>query len=356
MHHFLYDGHGSTRALLNSSGGIVSGEVYSYDAFGNPIGFVPSTALTSILYSGELTDATGLQYLRARYYDPATGTFNRLDPFAGNMNDPQSLHKYLYAHADPINGIDPTGESAALSFLAVIGARLRNAVAVMGTFQKIRWSIYAMVGAYTASLGVYSAYTAFGYPSLIPFNAGGLPSAHLPVSVFDEVDYRKYEANVYRALMRTLSSSGNSANTAKAKTGARRIAEAFVEMVKRNNNDGPGGWWQSVDGSGPNCSSYAGLTMGSLIDPVIQQSGWKVRVHYDIKKGGYPQHATFGYEKWRCVPLHSVVSVTYQGRIANGKISTPDWIFDPWANNKPDIFPYSEFQNVWPIPEVDPNL
>jgi RHS repeat-associated protein len=49
----------------------------------------------------------GQQYLRARYYDPATGRFNRLDPFFGNLNNPRSLHKYLYTHADPVNMNDP---------------------------------------------------------------------------------------------------------------------------------------------------------------------------------------------------------------------------------------------------------
>jgi RHS repeat-associated protein len=75
-----------------------------------PIGFTLANALTTLLYSGEMTDQlTGLQYLRARYYNPATGTFNRLDPFAGNFRDPQSLHKYLYTHGDPVNGSDPSG-------------------------------------------------------------------------------------------------------------------------------------------------------------------------------------------------------------------------------------------------------
>jgi hypothetical protein len=32
-----------------------------------------------------------------------------LDLLSGNMQDPQSLHKYLYVHGDPVNGIDPTG-------------------------------------------------------------------------------------------------------------------------------------------------------------------------------------------------------------------------------------------------------
>ncbi len=68
------------------------------------------SAGTSMLYAGEQFD-TSLQmyYNRARYYDQNIGRFNRMDPFAGNNQDPQSLHKYLYVHANPINNIDPTG-------------------------------------------------------------------------------------------------------------------------------------------------------------------------------------------------------------------------------------------------------
>jgi RHS repeat-associated protein len=109
--YFTLDGHGSTRALTDFVGAIV--ELYSFDAYGNAIGFDPSVALTEFLYSGEQFDSKiGQQYLRQRYYNPVTGRFNRLDPFFGNLNDPQSLHKYLYTHTDPINGIDPTGTSA----------------------------------------------------------------------------------------------------------------------------------------------------------------------------------------------------------------------------------------------------
>jgi RHS repeat-associated protein len=107
----LYDGHGSTRLLVD---GLSVVDRYAYDAFGNMLsgtGLVSdrSAALTSLLYSGERTDQTGLQYLRARYYDPRTGRFNRLDPFAGNTQDPLSLHKYLYANADPVQFVDPSG-------------------------------------------------------------------------------------------------------------------------------------------------------------------------------------------------------------------------------------------------------
>jgi RHS repeat-associated protein len=114
---FMYDGHGSTRALLDAAAAIV--QTFAYDAYGNHLtatGLTSATAAyTNLLYSGEWTLPTGLQYLRARYYNPSTGRFNRLDPFAGNKNDPQSLHKYLYTHANPVMGIDPLGNSLTLS-------------------------------------------------------------------------------------------------------------------------------------------------------------------------------------------------------------------------------------------------
>ena len=74
---------------------------------GNP---ADTSGSTSLLYAGEQFD-TDLQqyYLRARFYDPINGRFNRTDPFAGTPHDPQSLHKYHYCHANPVNGIDPSG-------------------------------------------------------------------------------------------------------------------------------------------------------------------------------------------------------------------------------------------------------
>lgn len=121
----LHDGHGSTRVLLDGNetdAAFMVLQRYAYEAFGNMLGdngmVQASAALTTLLFSGEQTDATGLQYLRARYYNPSSGRFNRLDPFAGNLLDPQSLHKYLYTHADPVNNIDPTGEFSLVGTLA----------------------------------------------------------------------------------------------------------------------------------------------------------------------------------------------------------------------------------------------
>ncbi|GAC1541210.1 MAG: hypothetical protein NVS3B12_28620 [Acidimicrobiales bacterium] len=58
--------------------------------------------------SGQYTDAeTGLIYLRARYYDPATAQFLSRDPLTAMTGAP-----YSYAADNPLNNTDPTGLDA----------------------------------------------------------------------------------------------------------------------------------------------------------------------------------------------------------------------------------------------------
>lgn len=126
---FHADGRGSTRILTNLAAAIATyagfRQIFHFDAFGNAIGFNPAQALTAYLYVSEQFNAnTGNIYLRARDFDPKTGRLNPLDPFTGNMRDPQSLHKYLYAHADPVNGWDPTGNFSVQGMVSAIGGAL----------------------------------------------------------------------------------------------------------------------------------------------------------------------------------------------------------------------------------------
>ena len=60
-------------------------------------------------YAGEWTDASELQYLRARYYLPATGRFISKDPFPGLLTQPASLTPYVYALNNPVLFTDPSG-------------------------------------------------------------------------------------------------------------------------------------------------------------------------------------------------------------------------------------------------------
>ncbi|NJK81531.1 MAG: hypothetical protein HC914_17275 [Chloroflexaceae bacterium] len=48
-------------------------------------------------------------YLRARWYDPASGTFLSRDPFAGFAQQPYSQHPYQYAYSNPARWTDPSG-------------------------------------------------------------------------------------------------------------------------------------------------------------------------------------------------------------------------------------------------------
>jgi RHS repeat-associated protein len=72
--------------------------------------------------SGQYFDSDAQQYyLRARWYNPSNGLFNRIDPYSGDTEDPQSLHKYLYCYGNPINGLDPTGEFSIAEVVSVQG-------------------------------------------------------------------------------------------------------------------------------------------------------------------------------------------------------------------------------------------
>src|ERR1700756_338050 len=98
---------GSVRQLVNASGAIT--DTYEYDAFGNEINSTGTTP-NNYLYRGEQYDPDlGLYYLRARYYNPATGRFMGRDPNEGTPLIPATLHKYLYTGGDPVNRIDPRG-------------------------------------------------------------------------------------------------------------------------------------------------------------------------------------------------------------------------------------------------------
>jgi RHS repeat-associated protein len=159
---FVRDGKTNVRGLLDAVGRWVQPEnlpaqQYFYQAFGQLANMTAAQATSQLMYSSETFDRlTGQQYLRARYYDPAAGRFNRLDPFAGNAQDPQSLHKYAYAHGDPINGMDPTGRSFASA--AGFGVGIAVAGTIAGTATSLAggtfWGGFAIGALGFASMGL----------------------------------------------------------------------------------------------------------------------------------------------------------------------------------------------------------
>jgi len=86
------------------------------------------TQQTAYGFTGEWTDDTGMSHLRARYYDPSVGTFASLDPFEGYVDVPMSLNGYAYAHGDPINNTDPSGEIIPILIGIAVGAAIGAAI------------------------------------------------------------------------------------------------------------------------------------------------------------------------------------------------------------------------------------
>ena len=105
---FHHDQLGSTTSLTNAAGATV--QSYTYDAYGQLTSATP-TVENPFRYAGQYTDdQTGLQYLRARYYDPATGQFLSRDPL-----EDSTLQPYAYADNNPTNTTDPAGLSRGAS-------------------------------------------------------------------------------------------------------------------------------------------------------------------------------------------------------------------------------------------------
>ncbi len=103
------DRQGSERLVLSSTGSAIGSR--EYDAYGN----IRTQTGTSVAfdYTGNRRDAeSGLLYLRARLYDPATGRFLSPDPAGDCPSTPLSAHAYLYGLANPARYTDPLGLSA----------------------------------------------------------------------------------------------------------------------------------------------------------------------------------------------------------------------------------------------------
>jgi len=61
-------------------------------------------------YTGHVTDPdSGLTYMQARYYDPATGRFLSADPVGPSPSNLFSFNRYDYANNNPVNHTDPDG-------------------------------------------------------------------------------------------------------------------------------------------------------------------------------------------------------------------------------------------------------
>jgi RHS repeat-associated protein len=109
VRHHHADALGSTRILTDGTGTIT--DLVEYSAFGSVLQHAGDSDVRHLFAGEELDRESGLYYLRARYYDPRAGRFLTRDPAPGRETDPLSLNEYLYALANPVNRVDPSGQT-----------------------------------------------------------------------------------------------------------------------------------------------------------------------------------------------------------------------------------------------------
>ena len=160
---------GSVRMLTNTAGAIVADS--DYTAYGQPLAVTSSTVsvVSRFGYAGSYSDPTGLLYLRARYYDPASAQFLTLDPLLDLTHNP-----YGYTGGNPLQMVDPLG-------LFDIGGFLSDTWSgIKGVGQGIGDLAYSM-----SPLGIVD--TVRGLPDAYREGGGGWGGIGLAVNQFNPV-------------------------------------------------------------------------------------------------------------------------------------------------------------------------
>ena len=120
LNYLVPDPHGNVAGSLSADEATIVNAI-RYDAYGETIatGSAGGSAVGAgaWTYQGRLDVspsglASPLLDMSARFYAPAIGAFTSLDSVMGSAQNPLSMNRYLYAHANPATLIDPTGHYA----------------------------------------------------------------------------------------------------------------------------------------------------------------------------------------------------------------------------------------------------
>ena len=104
---FALDGVGSVRSELNGSGTPTA--AFRYRTHGS-IAQATAVQPSYLGYTTQLVDGSGLVYMRARWYDANVARFLTRDPAVSDPTRPSTLNAFLYAAANPVRNVDPTGK------------------------------------------------------------------------------------------------------------------------------------------------------------------------------------------------------------------------------------------------------
>jgi len=104
---------GSPRKASSGTGALLWQEHY------DPYGAKLNGSETTVGYTGHAHDATGLTYMKARFYDPSQHRFLPPDPIHFVDDNPFTFNRYAYANNNPYRCKDPTGKYVEAGFEAI---------------------------------------------------------------------------------------------------------------------------------------------------------------------------------------------------------------------------------------------
>lgn len=166
---YIHDAGGSVIQTVSEN----SIKNYSYTPFGEQL----SEAVSGFGYNAEWYDAaTGMQYLRARFYEPMTMRFSQQDILRGSVSDPISLNRYLYCHNDPLSFSDPTG----MSVFEKLGSALKSTVKAVKSTAK---AATAGIVSSAAKVGAKVASTVRNVSTTVAKVSGAAPNIPFPSQV-----------------------------------------------------------------------------------------------------------------------------------------------------------------------------
>ncbi len=119
---YVTDYQGSVRDVLDNSGNVK--DAITYDGWGNIISETNSAYRGNYAWTGRMLDVeTGLQYNRARWYDPSTGRWQTQDPLGFDAGD---SNLYRYVNNKFVNSSDRSGMLG--SFVGTLGTGIATTV------------------------------------------------------------------------------------------------------------------------------------------------------------------------------------------------------------------------------------
>jgi RHS repeat-associated protein len=165
----LADRLGSIETLTDKDGNVVNKR--NFDSFGRILSETNPSVSFRYGYTGRERDLeSGLDYYRARYYDPQVGRFISVDPMGFEAGD---TNLYRYVGNNSTNATDPSGELIQIGGAALAGGIFGGLYALANDIEtnKFGWDTIgnvargAAIGAATAAVfasGIGFVATAFG--------------------------------------------------------------------------------------------------------------------------------------------------------------------------------------------------